>query len=104
MTQTERRKLWAFRLSPGNWITIIIFVSGMALAGLNGYVSYAKAMDKIEVNTQGRKDDKKEYTKQIASVEKRLSIKIDSSEGRMRGDMKEIRSGIQQILLKGNHN
>ena len=97
--QTERRKLWWFKLSPGNWITIVVLFITLGSACVGGIVSYARAMDRIDSNTKASKETKIEVPKQIAALEKRLSIKIDSSEGRMRGDMKEIREGIRQILL-----
>ncbi len=102
--QTERRKVWWLGLAPGNWITIATILGALVAASVGGIVSYARAMDRIDSNTGAIEKVEIEVPKQISAVEKRLSIKIDSSEGRLRGDMKEIRNGIQQILLKGNHN
>ena len=98
--QTERRKLWFLRLSPGNWITIIVLSASIGGYGLSGYVSLAKAMDKVESNTEGIKKVKEEMTEQMKELKKDLSRKINEAELRTRSDLREIR---QILLNNGNH-
>lgn len=100
MSQSERRKTWWLGLPPSSWITIATILGTLTVAGIGGIVSYARAMDRIDSNTKAVEKVEIEVPKQIMAIEKRLSIKIDSSEGRMRADMRDIRQGIQQILLQ----
>lgn len=93
--QTERRKTWWLGLPPSSWITIITIMGTLAVAGVGGIVSYARAMDKIETNSEGRKDNKVEFTKQMKELKTDLTKQINKSETRTRSDIRELR----QIML-----
>ena len=93
----EQRKLWLFGLSPGNWITITIFIIGLAGAGVGGIVNYARAVDKIEANQEEIKKVKEDVNIKIEKVNEDLRRQINESELRTRSDIKELR----QIIVNG---
>ena len=91
----ERRKLWKFNLSPGNWIAIFVFVFGLSSGIVGGAVSYARATDKIDDNTKKIEKVEEGLTKQIKETKEELSKEIKESESRTRSDIRELR----QIML-----
>ena len=94
--KNERRKLWKFNLSPGNWIAIVIFIFGLSSGVITGAVSYVRAMDKIDANSDDIQNVRKEMTDKLDETKKALSEQIRASESRTRGDIRELR----QIMLR----
>ena len=104
MSQKEQRKLWWLGLPPSSWVTILTVIFTTLSVGASGAISYARAMDRVEANTEGRKAIKRELTAQIKAIEKRLTILMSSTEGRLTANMRENRQVTQKILFLLNEN